>query len=305
MARTLNTQRGSSSVSIKIARETSRTSDRRFSTWSLTAAAPIEQSATHANLADLNGLADSFTLALKYVRIRANGIRFPPDGDTIQSFCSEITDLYRAATGEQDEPLCDLNNGKEYLSASRYAEFKLLFWDPSKVTIIWGGEGKLGNKEFKYIDTMSDAERKNTKTPLSAKVFLGFRPPNTQSLLVTMGAEYQRAYMPSDVGAVCPSNPLDDIGFVTCKQGATGGPVGAEKYLLFLETRLRHGWPGAGIAPRFTYDGTMGILGIDLPIFLFRGDESSLRGGIRLGWRSDTKGFNVGVFVGRAFSLFQ
>jgi hypothetical protein len=62
---------------------------------------------------------------------------------------------------------------------------------------------------------------------------------------------------------------------------------------------------GKSISARFTHDSKNDVNGLDVPIYLVQDSKESLNGGIRIGYRDDTKGVEFGVFVGSSFKLFN
>ena len=298
-------EQGSGSVSLRLGRTFSRGSENSFSTWSAVVSAPASKSADKTDLANLNGLANAISFGLKYVKVVATGRRKPPDEDAVDPLCEKIRKAYHARTGNRDEPKCDTENGQKYLAEDDYAAFKSLFWDPDKSTIFFGGEGRVGSEEFAYLDDEHYAPQDVTKNPSSLKFFIAVRPGGTQSVLTTVGGEFQNTYRSAGITTVCPISSSGNGDFVECKRGALGSPIEDGAAVLFWETRMRLSSSVAGASLRLAYDFKQERLGVDLPVFLFRDRENKLRGGIRLGWRSDTGEMSVGIFVGRAFALFS
>jgi len=46
------------------------------------------------------------------------------------------------------------------------------------------------------------------------------------------------------------------------------------------------------------------VFAVDAPVFLWHDANRSLSGGIRAGWRDDTKDFEIGLFVTTPFEFF-
>ena len=69
-----------------------------------------------------------------------------------------------------------------------------------------------------------------------------------------------------------------------------------------MEARRLFGTTGASL--KFPYDFEKDTFGVDLPIRIFHDPKKGPTGGIRFGWRDDTRDVSVGLFVGSAFGLF-
>lgn len=295
-----------STVSIKVGKVRSRAQG-LFTSWSMTASAPVSGKDL-TNLATLDGLANSFTLGLKYQQMRAPGVLPTSDAHYHQVrkvICEEeLPAAYSSATGAAWNPgsgahNCDTATVQEYLP-HRYLTYKSLFWDSSKWKLLWGLEGRVGLESFSFRMPGEEAEEVS-RTPSSARAWVSVNPPRS-SLLVTVGGEYQRTYKAGKAITVCPAPSAGET-TVTCVTGAVTPPAALDKELLFIELRY-------SISSRFaaslqvTHDLNGATTGVDVPLYFF-GDKSSLRGGVRLGWRDDEEEIKAGLFVGKAFTLFQ
>lgn len=80
-------------------------------------------------------------------------------------------------------------------------------------------------------------------------------------------------------------------------------PTAHDRELLFVE--LRYSFSSKFAASlQVTHGLEEDTTGLDVPFYFF-GDERGLRGGVRLGWRDDDGELTTGVFVGKAFKLFE
>jgi len=269
----------------------------RFSSFIITASAPIDESNDATQLATLDGLRNAFTVSTKYTRFTTTGAKNPAgDLPRLEMLCVALQTAYHEQTGKSDVE-CDTDNYKKYLPG-RYAEYKSLFYNPDNKKHAWGFEPKIGYKKFDFIKKDTIEEKKQSEIPWSFHVFGGFSPKQWKTL-ISFGAEYQHGFKEADSGTVCP--PSSTGGNLTCKTGALGEPTQEDAKLLYVEFRRRI--MGKALSLKVTNDFEKDILGVDLPVYLMSNKEGSLTGGIRTGWTEDEK-WQFGLFVGSAFSLF-
>lgn len=149
--------------------------------------------------------------------------------------------------------------------------------------------------EFDYFD--SDlAEQSTTKVGWTVGAALGLATPRRQALY-SIGFDLERVYDEEDEVVFCTA-----LYPTLCQSGRIGAPTSAYHRLAWVEAR------SAALATPFsirvTHDIGEGETGVDLPIFLLHGEDGAFTGGIRFGWTS-TDGGDVGVFVGKAFDVFD
>lgn len=163
-----------------------------------------------------------------------------------------------------------------------------------------GASGKIGKKEYAYVDPIAFKEAKSSKTPLSAAFFAGYAP--TDKLMLVGKVEVQKKYKDSDEAVLCRTGAAGDI---ECLSGPAGSPPRTTSKIFTMGAR----YLGAGysLAPTFNYDRDAGVRGIDFPVYLVGagdGKPGRLSGGVGASWRSDTRDTAFYVFVGSPFSFW-
>ncbi|MEO6194972.1 MAG: hypothetical protein ABIS20_18305 [Thermoanaerobaculia bacterium] len=296
----INAATDSSNSIIKYTRQVSGLNRGKFSTLTVTASAPLDDSSDRTELVSLDGLTNAFTMGVKYTWFNLTGVTNPLDDADAEKksdeICDQLTAAYQEKTAKKDVPTCDTATVQEYLPA-KYKEFKNLFFSPDGWTFSGGFEPKVGYKKFEFLDSLNLAKLSDAKTPWSVQAFLGFKPRRLQTL-ITLGGSYQKGFKDADKGTLCPVS--SGTGPVTCKTGAIGRPVSDDAELVYLEVRHRLGPAGASL--KFTYDFKQDLTGVDLPIAFVKDGDGNLRGGIRAGW-TRTGHWQAGIFVGSGFSL--
>lgn len=306
---------GSSQASIKLSRSFSDGSHKApgeygraiFSTWSLTASAPLSKSSDDTDIATLDALVHASSLEAKYSRFSVPDLRRPDLSDPevsarMQHLCAELRRSYKEKTGKSEADAiaqeCDLGNAKLYLP-DRYGDFRSLYWKPSGMRVVWGASAKVGYQNFDFVNTTSGKEESRQETPWSVGLFLGLNPAQWKTLF-TLSGQYQEAFKDAKSGVQCL--PGED-GTLLCASGPLGSPKHVTKKLVALEARRAFRF--ASVALTATYDFEAEVFGVDLPVYLVKGKDGKLSGGVRLGWRDDTDDFTAGVFVGAGFGVFE
>jgi hypothetical protein len=274
-------------------------------------------SATNANIASLDGLANGFALKAKIGRFRMagydtgsaaqNAIR-----DAAFARCSQKMREAKGVTADSAGRLCDSMKFSEVIrtyAGTTKSESEHLFKEyhdahfAHATAWTYGAQAGLGYNDFTYYHPSTFAKLTSHDVPYSAQAFLGVMPRMTLNMIVSVSVEYQQAYQ-----AVPSSTKCQTIqGSVQCVTGSVGAPSDANKFLLagdihaYLPSIAGH---QIAIAPRYTYDALGNASGIDVPIYLVADDKGNLISGIEFGWTSRKHDFSVGVFVGAPFSFF-
>jgi hypothetical protein len=295
----INASTDSSNATVKISRSVSQSGN--FNTFTLTASAPLDKNNDRTELANLDGLRNSFNLGLKYAWIkiggRANPTASKATSDKNDEICAEMVAAFQNQTHRQETPDCDTNNVKTFLPA-RYLEFRSLFFANEGWMLSFGVEPKVGYKKFDFLDSATLDKISDRETPWSVEAFLGFTPPGWNTI-ITFGGNYQEGFKDADSGALCPSSGTGST--VKCKTGPVGPPKDDKAELLYAEFRRRLG--PAGVSLKLTHDFKQDLTGVDLPIAFVKDKDGNLTGGIRVGW-TKADHWQAGIFVGTAFSLF-
>lgn len=262
-----------------------------FSAWSLTAEAPISKGTTTTDLATLDGLGNATTLSLKFNRFRATRRR--PDPDRLDAVCDRLEKKKSGA-------VCDADNIQKYLPPTDQREFRTLFWDDGKPRFFYGFTATGGHETFEsFTDTTSTTKAKKTESPWSIGSHVGwlFRKYG----LLTIGYRYEEAYEAQTPVSRCA--PIAGSPNVTCVSSAAGAPKEKAGAVSYLEWRRQVSF--AAVSARLSHDSRKDVTGVDVPVYVWSGNDGKLNGGLRLGWRDDTDDVVVGIFVGSTFKLFD
>ena len=306
----INALQDSSRASLRIGQSTSESDSDvgRFSTFALTASAPLNKSDDKTDLATLDSLSNAFTLSFKYTQLTVPDKRNPQldveeNAKLFDSICASMRENFKSRTGANDEAAekrtCDTANVKQD-APDRLLEFKRLFWDPNGFRWLWGMEGTVGYENFDYKDPNTFESKDENKVPWAGKMFGGLFL-NRWNALLTFGGEYQNSYKDAAKQTICPAG--GGSGPVVCQTDSFGEPDDDDRKLLFLEARKTI--LGAGVSLKVTRDFDQDTTGVDVPVYLIRNPKGGLAGGVRGGWRSDTDDLEFGVFVGSSFKLFD
>ena len=279
----------------------------KFETWNLTLSAPLSKSGDLSDIATQDGLVNAFkaTLAITFFSVKKkNPLLSPADFEALEQIYEKAKENARTA-GLPEEKAEELERDSGTIST--YYPEKLdtwdnYFWDQAKSKYLWGFEIAAGHEEFEFLDPQSLEELSETEAPWSARLFASIIPSASASLL-TLGIEYQDTYEAADEKTLCPQGNGTTV--IECKTGPAGGPSGTEKDLIFLNWRRLSCKQRLGSSLSVTYDFKSDVLSASLPLYFVRNEDKKLSGGVRFGWRDDTSGVQVGLFVTTPFEVFN
>lgn len=248
--------------------------------WTIKLSTPVDSSATSADFASLDGLADNLTASYTYSR----EFMLNEKSDWNVPKIPKRTAL--RGDWQKREDLC-----KDILGEERTRTFK------------WGAELTLGRRKAEFFDDAGVAQD-DEKFSSSLSVYSSSQGPKSR---FTVKAAVQSAY--KDGATVSKCQPVTGAtGLESCKDLPFGEPTRQESTMLTAEWRQHAFCDPAksscriGLAPVIAHDLDASITGIDLPVYLLStGDQ--LTGGVRFGWRSDTEDLQVSVFISKPFSL--
>jgi hypothetical protein len=168
-------------------------------------------------------------------------------------------------------------------------------------TAKWGANFSVGYDKFDYRDVITLAELSEKKVGYAADAFLSYLFP-TGTTSVSAHVKYELGYSAGKKKILCPFNAGPAP--IQCFNDPASAPTKDKSVLAQFDLRQYLG-KGLGtdfaIAPLITYDVSDDVLGVDIPVYLVSDGKFGLTGGIRAGWRSDTKNVVAGVFVGKSF----
>jgi hypothetical protein len=156
----------------------------------------------------------------------------------------------------------------------------------------------LARHHFDYREpaTLTEASQGRTGTSFSAGAAL-----KLVNVAGRLAYRRESSYRGAREQQVCVPATFGPTGTTTCSNMVVGGPAHATKDV--VEGEIRGSWEGAGaIRLHVAHDFTSSTTGVDLPVYVIPNVSGSLAGGVRLGYRTDTKRWSAAMFVG-AFKL--
>ena len=165
---------------------------------------------------------------------------------------------------------------------------------------IWGGGGKVGVEQFKYLDPTSFDSIKTDKSPWSIYGHVFFK---RGADAYGLGFDFQESYRAQPTSTVCRPSEADPS-ISICNDGAIGAPMRQRRKIVYLEYNHHRRGDAFAISPRLSYDFEKEETGIHFPAYLIRDEKGLFTGGIQIGWQSESDEVVTGIFVGKAFSYF-
>lgn len=262
---------------------------------------PLSEGADFQELATLDGLGSGYKLEFNFSGA-TQGFRSLAFEDT-QRAAQTALDMCRADPAPKNPCPATVGDANNSTFISRYIPNYKQSLARKMTDGLWryGATAALGYDSFDYRDPTSLAELNEKKFSYEFSGYASYLFP-TGLTSVTGQLKYASAYETGDKQILCPPNPTNTV--IECFNDPTSAPTRDKSVLASLD--LRHyvgriaGAPMA-VSPQFTYDISDDIFGIDLPIYLVGDGKGGLTGGLRTGWRSDTKNVTVGIFIGKRF----
>lgn len=161
----------------------------------------------------------------------------------------------------------------------------------------FGGDAGVERASFKYLDKGTLA----TKTDHHETLTLGGRVGFFSSALGFVIGSYTFKNTFAAAGAptqVC--RPIDGTSATRCDAAIIGAPQETQLQILSVEVRRFMLSTAAAVAPSIQRDLKNGVTGVDVPVYFIRNATGSAIGGVRFGWRSDTKEVTAIAFIGAA-----
>lgn len=262
--------------------------------WAWSFSTPVEKGTKTTNLATLDGLADAITAGFEYSRVIWNG---RPNNDEIRKakfdLCSKVKQKFGIDSDDCDDTLFD-RPGAEALGR----QFRALLWTTDPI-YLYGFSGKLGHQKFEYLDADSLEAKDVNENPWS--IGAHFARLNHKGTMFSFG--YRREHKLEDNKEVNICTPLEDSELSSCEDKFLGAPKETDSDIVFVE--IRRQLKKIAISPKISFDFETEVTGIDVPVYLFRDKKANFTGGLRVGWRDDTRDLNLALFIGNAFKLFK
>ena len=177
-----------------------------------------------------------------------------------------------------------------------------------KPILFAGASGSVGRSMFEYVDTAAFVKNSTRKDAWMANAYFGLIGHKFRWSMRGQFT-YLNKFEASPDGQFC--KPVLISGTAPeCLTGAIGSPAKIKSKLLSLELRKKLSFFGPAnepapiaIAPQITYDFESKKYGIDVPVYLTANSEGKLTGGVRFGYRNDTKDFGASMFIGAPFKI--
>lgn len=117
----------------------------------------------------------------------------------------------------------------------------------------------------------------------------------TDRTISSIGYRYDNAFKAASSQNVCVTAPFGPPGTQTCNDLVIGGPKQAQTRA--AEFEYRRSFRIAAAALTVTRDFANEVTGFDLPIWVVPNQSGGLGGGVRFGYRTDTKRLTAALFV--------
>ncbi len=293
----ISAENGASKVVLKLGfdRSTPRNDGFLYEVLSFIGDGPVGTPGQGAQLASLDGAPSGTSFSLDYRRLSVSHVNFnvPSEAAVV---CQ--ADKEKELAELKGAPLPTFENCFKRLTTQHpHDATRLLKGVPVSLgdLSVWGFTGKVDFTNFDYVNPVTLASVSEQKTPWSAGLYAMYYPIDSTNL-ITLSAKYRDDYQAQDSATLCPSPAGAPL---KCITGAVGAPKHVTRELLSAEYRKSFGL--YAVAATVTYDAKNDVTGIDLPIYFVPDATGGLTGGIKLGWRSDTKDTTAGVFIGKPF----
>jgi hypothetical protein len=161
-----------------------------------------------------------------------------------------------------------------------------------------GGDVGIERAAFRFLEPGTLAARSKNHETYTASGRLGYY---SDALGFVIGSyAYRRSHAPAGSPAdIC--QVIDGTTALRCQPAVIGAPAPRRLSVASVELRKFFAAPIA-ISPSVQRDFEKDITAVDVPLYFLK-TGSSLTGGVRFGWRSDTKEVAAVVFVGTAIGL--
>lgn len=273
--------------------------------------------------ASLDGLANGTKLSLGYTFL---GSRRHPGISDVQSAiwqeaiekCLKDKGRKIGATPKNYTKVCSSENDSatlifsDYISARKQRAYTTGSFDGGVHSL--GVSASVAFQDFKFADptelAVGNIKAKTvSETGWSASAKYAYYFPKTATSL-GLSAEYESAWKGATAVPLCPN--ADGLVILSCTELAPNSPK--NKVATKFSTNLRHRFffkeelSNLAISPRVTYaivKNDKNVWGVEFPVYLIPNGKGGLTGGVKVGYRSDTKDPTFGVFVGSAFGIVQ
>jgi hypothetical protein len=256
------------------------------SVYSLTFKGPLNAKTKEAVPISLDGLNNGASVAFAANRLFWSG----PDADDRAEFKLLCAKHFPGVA-------CDYEKMPPGVDRRRMAELLHL----NDIPMYLGAAGSVSVVTYKYLDgtEFKDGSEKKTDFTLSAQA--GFFTPAFGFIIGTVGYQ-QTSAAGADAVSLC--RPVPDTIATTCANAVLKPPTESKGGLVTLQMR-RKLVGDVAVAPTVQqeFGKEENVTAVIIPVYFLKDAKGTPIGGVRGGWRSDTKAVTISLFVGAAFGL--
>jgi hypothetical protein len=260
------------------------------STFGIEATGPVASKGDDTELLSLDGFSGSASVKATFAHVVWRG-GFDVDAEKTVAACVKAVQQCDCVRSKLTPEQQDVFDGVLGISGRHNIGV-----GPAPLVLGLSAQGGRGDFQWQAVESATPVDEHHNNWSLGGSV--GFV---TRFGYVGANWKYERVFEGADEENVCRTQSTP--GASVCTQTAVAAPTKKESSIGSLELRRFLG-PVFGqqlaISPALHRDFRNKVWSVEVPIYAFA-DKSGLTGGTRLGWRSDKKAFQVGVFVGVAF----
>lgn len=190
---------------------------------------------------------------------------------------------------------CDMQNLPPGKDRDRMADLLHL----NDIPVYLGVSGGVSVTTYRFLSGAQLKETSDKKTDFSLSAQGGVFTPMFGFVIGTLGIQ-QTSQAGADSVSVC--RPLPGTDATTCSNGVLKPPTDSFGALGSLQLRRKLAG-NVAVAPIVQYDFKKDVTAFIVPVYFLKDAKGSPIGGVRGGWRSDTKAVVISMFVGAAFGL--
>lgn len=177
--------------------------------------------------------------------------------------------------------------------AGRLADLEHL----NDVPWFFGGDASIERASFKYLEKSTLASKSESHDALTVSGRVGFY---SSTLGFVIGSYAFKDAFAAAGGATQVCQPIAGTQGTRCDAAVLGSPQEKQLHVVGLEVRRFMASTAAAIAASIQRDLKKGVTSVEVPVYFIRNATGTPVGGVRFGWRSDTKEVTAVAFVGAA-----
>lgn len=163
---------------------------------------------------------------------------------------------------------------------------------------VFGLQVKANRATYKFFDQLANVAQKQSRSGYAASIGGGALLESGWYLGLKLA--YERRYETGDKATVC--TPLGAGPATQCGELYLAAPVRKSATIATAEFR-KHFGERLAISPRLSRDFRADVTGVEIPVYFLRKPDEGLRGGVKVGWRSDNHEVTATVFIGERLGL--